>query len=71
VAQEEGVYGSPEQASHTSQVTVNPGATDVDVKMPIVSGHVLDTVAVTLTAYKRRSAQDPAEMLDMKTFLVK
>jgi hypothetical protein len=71
VAQEEGVYGPPEQASHTSQVTVNPGATDVDVKMPIVSGHVLDTVAVTLTAYKRRSAQDPAEMLDMKTFLVK
>lgn len=71
VAQESGVYGPAEQSSHTSQVTVNPGAMSVDIAMPIVSGHVLDTVSVTLVAYKRRSAQDPAQMMDMKSFLVK
>lgn len=69
---ESGSLGADNMASYVAQVTLNPSETkNVDIDMPVVSGHVLDTVDVALKAFKRRVAGEPAEMLSMRTFILK
>jgi len=64
---------SPDQmASYVASVSLNPGETrNVDIDMPIVSGHVMDTVSVSLSAYKRRVATEGAQLLSNRSFIVK
>lgn len=64
---------SPDQmASYVASVALNPDETkNVDIDMPIVSGHVMDTVSVSLSAYKRRVATEGAQLLSNRSFIVK
>jgi hypothetical protein len=69
---ESGSLSVDQEAAYVAQVALGPRETkNVDLQMPIVTGHVIDVVNVVLQAFKRRVATEPAQMLNMRSFIVK
>lgn len=69
---ESGSLGADQESAATVQIALNPRETkNVDLDMPMASGHLLDVVNVVLQAFKRRVATEPAQMLDQRSFIVK
>lgn len=70
--QESGSLSPDQESTYVAQVSLSPGDTkNVDIEMPLSSGHVIDVVNVALTAYKRRVATEPAQVLSTRSFIVK
>jgi hypothetical protein len=70
--EESGSLSPDQEAFYMAQVSLNPGdIKDLDISMPLVSGHVVDVVNVALTASKRRVASENAQILSMRSFIVK
>lgn len=69
---ESGSLSVDQDAAYVASVSLNPSETkNVDIDMPLVSGHVVDVVNVSLSAYKRRVASEGAQLLSNRSFIVK